>query len=211
MHHASCQFQARSGGTGPAPTPNMSDVPEEEDCGNKTKMVTCKQKCKVFNAARVFKAANHIRTIRLQLPQETFPQCLAIKENEFGAICPELTPKKAVKHSLDDTTGDTKKHTEFQQHMKAVVDLGCGHRSGGRSLETHIQQMEQLKKRQDLVKPNNESGINCKALSTIIQQEIHRHALNPGCHNPAQKSKSVHCQHGLSRETLTFLLVFFTC
>ena len=123
------------------------------------------------------KQAVHMKTIGLALLTEAFPNCLDLKETDFGHP-PDFHLKDALAHVLDNTTSRSEQDKEFQGFQRDLLNLHCRHDPKSNSIDKFFKSTQKLKKKQDLVAPHPGAGLTYIQLISNAQTQVHLVSLD---------------------------------
>ena len=119
-----------------------------------------------------YKQAIHMKTIGLTLLTETFPNCLDLKETDFG-YPPDFHLKDAFAYVLDNTTSRSEQDKEFQGFQRDLLNLHYRHDPKSNSINKFFKSIQKLKKKQDLVAPHPGAGLTYIQLISNAQTQVY--------------------------------------
>lgn len=119
-----------------------------------------------------YKQAIHMKTIGLALLTDTFPNCLDLKETDFGYPS-DFHLKDALAYVLDNTTCSSEQDKEFQGFQRDLLNLHYRHDPKSNSIDKFFKSIQRLKKKQDLVASHPGAGQTYIQLISNAQTQVY--------------------------------------
>ena len=144
----------------------MPDPPVAPTRTNRTGATIEQHRCSLAEC----KQAIHVKTIGFALLTETFPNCLDVKETNFGHP-PDFHLKDALACVLDNTTSRPEQDKEFQGFQRDLLNSHHRHEPRSNGTDKFFKSIQKLKCKQDLVAPHHGTGLTHLQLISNAQTQ----------------------------------------
>ena len=117
--------------------PAMPAMPSAPDYDDKAQVKRAKQELKHYQACA------NIKTIGIQLLEQSFPECLKLLKTNQGLLT-EVTLKAALAHVLEGALSITERQQEYLKYSDKISGLTYNHQPHSPSLGLFFGELERL-------------------------------------------------------------------